>query len=192
MTGIGAKRASLAAVVILAAAGAFGVLTAFEVWIGQASARADAALSDILAQEHILRIPSTIEVERRDLDRRIASLSLRADALAQEAGFIRLLHEIASRRGVRLLAIRARPFERFPKARSNFEDRAYDVVLEGSYRVVLVALADLSGAPLVTRLGEIDIAKAERAGAPSSWVRAMLQLATVRLATERDVRTHAP
>lgn len=191
MIGLRSNRRGLAAALIVAAVGAFAGLTFFEVKIARAEARTEAALSEILKQQQQLRSSSISELERRTVERRIADLALRAEPLVQEAGLVLTLQSIALRRGVQLLAIRARPSDR-PKTRTRFEMRSYDVILEGAYRRVLVAMGDLSRAPLVTRLQQIDLARTDGAKTPPSSVRAILQLAVVRLATGRNVRAHAP
>jgi len=57
----------LAAAVIVATAGGFGVLATFEIRIAQASARTDLALSEIMAQERTLRYPPALDAARQDL-----------------------------------------------------------------------------------------------------------------------------
>jgi len=182
----------LAAAVIVATAGGFGVLATFEIRIAQASARTDLALSEIMAQERTLRYPPALDAARQDLGRRIDSLRLRADPLSQEVGFVRELQRIASNRKIRLLAVHAHPLEEPPKTGSRFEARYYDVIVEGAYHAALLALTDLSRVRLVTRLDRVDLARAEHPGTASSGVRATLHLAIIRLRADRNVRPHTP
>jgi hypothetical protein len=175
---------------IAATLGAFVAFAGFEIWIASIGSESETTMAQIRGDQRFLSLPTDWRTADREIERRLSGLRMDAEPAVLGTALLHQLELIGGRRSLTVMNVRLNPVSSTPlRGDRGFEAHRYKVVVQGSYRESLMALAELAKAPLVLRTDRIAFERV-RGNVNSHTIQATIDLAVV--SSPRASRTDGP